>query len=88
VTALPRVLCRGWRSSTGVAFRCAKPCIQPGEPGGRVEAGWQCALCGALEAKANATRWARECRRTAARAAKGYGGPAEGEDIWRGFKEG
>ena len=58
------------------------PGTVPGEVAGT------CRTCGDLLKVERAKQYARECRRTAARAAKGYGGQAEGEDIWRGFKEG
>lgn len=85
---LPRVLCRGWRNSMGSLFPCAAPVLQPGEPGGRLIHDAQCRFCGALQRKGDEERYARECRRTAARAAKGYGAPAEGVDVFDGFKEG
>ena len=56
------------------------PGTVPGEVAGT------CATCGAWIKKQREIQYARECRRTAARAAKGYGGPAEGEDVWRGFR--
>lgn len=83
MTLLPTVLCRGWRSSMGCRIACHHPTMQQGDEGGRIEAGWQCSLCGAFERQANETRWQRECRRTAARAAKGYG-PGTG-DPFAGF---
>jgi hypothetical protein len=47
-----------------------------------------CVTCGAWMERQRRIQYARECRRTAARAAKGYGGPAEGEDVFRGFRGG
>jgi len=84
---LPRVLCRGWLSSTGVRFHCAQPVMQPGEPGGKVIDGAQCALCGALNARATEVCQVRTARRTARRAAKGYGPAPEGVDVFKGFRQ-
>jgi hypothetical protein len=58
------------------------PGTVPGEVAGT------CRTCGDLLKAERAKQYARECRRTAARAAKGYGGPAEGEDVFGGFREG
>jgi hypothetical protein len=45
-----------------------------------------CKTCGDWAHRQREIQYARECRRTAARAAKGYGGPAEGEDVFRGMR--
>ncbi len=81
-----RVLCRGWSSSMRVPMSCARPVIQQGEPGGEVVLG-QCRVCAEQERQAQALRLAREERQVRRNAARGYGGPAPGEDIFRGFHE-
>lgn len=68
---LPRVLCRGFRSSTGVHFRCLAPVMQPGEPGGAEESG-QCATCRAQEETAWQKRRVREGRKLLRDKARGY----------------
>lgn len=80
---LPRVLCRGWRSSTGAVMPCHQPEMQPGEPGGKFVFDAQCKLCGALNATASEARWQREDRKLLADRKRGYG-PGEG-DPFRGF---
>ena len=84
---LPRVLCRGHKGWTGVVYKCHQPVIQPGEEGGRVVRGAQCVLCRQAEVAASAERWQREGRKLLRDRAKGYGGPKEGEDVWRGFRQ-
>ena len=84
---LPRVLCRGFLSSTGVRIRCMDPVIHQGGIGGKQESG-QCSLCMAHQVRANEMRWQREGRRLLRDRAKGYGAPAEGVDVWAGFREG
>lgn len=82
---LPRVLCGGWKSSTGVPIRCVSPVIQQGEEGGEVRYGL-CALCLAHGKRASEAKWRREGRKLLRDRAKGYGGPVEGEDVFRGFR--
>lgn len=84
---LPRVLCRGWRSSTGRMMPCASPVMQEGEEGGRVVVDAQCKLCGALNATASEARWQREGRKLLRDRKRGYGGPKDGEDVFRGFRQ-
>jgi hypothetical protein len=81
-----RVLCRGWKSSTGVPMGCAKPVMQEGEPGAEVEQG-QCRVCAEMQRQAQVRRQVRAERQVRRNAARGYGGPAPGEDIWKGFRE-
>ena len=45
-----------------------------------------CATCGELRRQLQAQKYGRECRRTARRAAKGYGPAKAGEDVFQGFK--
>jgi hypothetical protein len=45
-----------------------------------------CVTCGAWAQRQREIKWAREGRQLLARRAKGYGGPAEGEDVFRGFR--
>jgi len=86
---LPRVLCRGWLSSTGVRFHCAQPVMQPGQPGGKVIEGAQCALCGALNARATETLLVRSQRRTRRRAAgkEPYSAGITPGDPFQGFRQ-
>ena len=84
---LPRVLCRGFLSSTGVHMACVHPVIQPGELGGRVIENGQCSLCAALHARATEATQRRTEQRTARRAAKGYGPAADGVDVFQQFRE-
>ena len=69
--------------------RCARVRFDPGgdwrdHPGKLPrEVEGQCRTCGDLAAQERERQYARECRRTAARAAKGYG-PGTG-DPFRGF---
>lgn len=46
-----------------------------------------CATCLAWKQKQAKARYYREARGVERRAAKGYGGPAEGEDVFRNFRE-
>ena len=58
------------------------PGLVPGEVMGT------CKTCGDLAKQEQERQYARDCRRTAARAAKGYGPAPEGVDIWKGFEKG
>ena len=66
----PRLVCKGWLSSTGAWLRCLDPLMQPGEPGGRTVEG-QCSLCMALHCRATEATLRRNARRTERRAATG-----------------
>ena len=82
---LPRVLCDGWLDSFGQRIRCVSPVIQTGEQGGEVRMGI-CALCLEFGKSAAERKWQREGRELLRDRAKGYGGPVEGEDVFRGFR--
>ena len=84
---LPRVLCRGHRGWTGVVYQCHAPVMQPGDPGGRLVTDAQCKLCREAEVASQAEKWQREGRRLLRDRKRGYGGPAEGEDIFRGLRQ-
>lgn len=47
-----------------------------------------CPTCLAWRKRVSEAKYRREGRELLQRRAKGYGGPAPGEDIWRGFREG
>ena len=79
---LPRVMCRGWESSTGVHIRCVMPIIQTGEPGGEERYGL-CALCYQNGKRAQDMKWRREGRTLLLNRKRGYG-PATG-DPFAGF---
>lgn len=83
---LPRVTCGGYVTASGARIRCDRV-IRPGEPGGREVVG-TCVTCGGLQKRAWAQKAARGAARVRRNAARGYGGPAEGEDVFRGFREG
>jgi hypothetical protein len=68
VRPLPRVVCRGWISPTGFAWKCLKPEMHKGEPGGGVET-WQCKTCMDRQIKAWERKAALNADRTRRRLA-------------------
>lgn len=80
----PRVLCRGWKSSTGMHVYCVSPVIEQGEPGGPVIEDGLCSLCLAHQERAYRLKWHREGKRLLRERAKGYG-PQTG-DAFQGFR--
>jgi hypothetical protein len=71
---------------------CARVRYEPGEPWqdhpGRLprEVEVQCEVCAAWAKRQREIQRARMDRKLLRDRAKGYGGPAEGEDVFRGFR--
>ena len=85
---LPRVLCRGWRSSTGVQVRCIVGYVQAGEPGGEVIPGGRCLLCSEFNHRAAEIRVVREMRAIERRAKQPHEINPMTDQDWEGFRDG
>jgi len=80
----PEVRCRGYQRASGAHVRCGR-LIQAGH-GERLEAG-QCPTCAHLQGLAWKTRGARIDQKLLRDRERRYGGPAPGDDVFRGFRE-
>lgn len=81
-THVPEVRCRGYESASGARILCNR-IVQDGEDS--IEWG-QCQTCAGLQAAAWKKREVQEGRRLLRNRERGYGGPAEGEDVFRGMR--